>query len=506
MVTIMLCAGCANEMAPTGGAKDTEPPKMVSSKPENESLRFKGKSIKIRFNEYIDYTINPGEIQLTPEMEKAPLFYVENKTLNIVFKEPLKPNTTYNFQFGNSIKDVTEKNTLVGFSYCISTGDSLDKGALNGEVKYASDLQIPEDCIIGLYSDSNFNKKPLYFAKNYKDGTFSFKNIKSGNYYVVAFEDVNGNRIYERFDGDVGFLSSKTMVKDSSEKIKLLLFPDIIKSLDRILFDKDKNYLAFSKPIDKIEISAAPKNEIEYSKFNETHDTLFLWYKNKTDSITYQSKYSGTTYSIKTKANNIKDSLYFLNNTFEGMSPLADIILSTNHPLKSHTKEKFTILEDSTKRVDGIKINLKSQDLCVSLSFTKKENKTYYIMIEDSALVDIFGNYNRKNIQKITTTKENDFGNLILKAVGETGNLIVELFDERNQKVEKGLFTSSTKVVRFNHLKKDKYKLLGTIDENKNGYWDSGDFKKGIQPELKILLKENIEIKGGWDVDAEIKL
>jgi hypothetical protein len=188
------------------------------------------------------------------------------------------------------------------------------------------------------------------------------------------------------------------------------------------------------------------------------------------------------------------------------MSPLADIILSTNHPLKSHTKEKFTILEDSTKRVDGIKINLKNQDLCVSLSFTKKENKTYYIMIEDSSLVDIFGNYNRKNIQKITTTKENDFGNLILKAVGETGNLIVELFDERNQKVEKGLFTSSTKVVRFNHLKKGKYKLLGTIDENNNGYWDSGDFKKGIQPELKILLKENIEIKGGWDVDAEIKL
>ena len=44
---------CAQPSAPTGGTRDTTPPVVTKSNPENYSTNFHQKEIKIEFNEWI---------------------------------------------------------------------------------------------------------------------------------------------------------------------------------------------------------------------------------------------------------------------------------------------------------------------------------------------------------------------------------------------------------------------------------------------------------------------
>jgi hypothetical protein len=44
---LLLLAGCARIVMPSGGPKDITPPKVVGEKPENGSVNFSGKTIKI---------------------------------------------------------------------------------------------------------------------------------------------------------------------------------------------------------------------------------------------------------------------------------------------------------------------------------------------------------------------------------------------------------------------------------------------------------------------------
>ena len=51
----LVIASCANRGTPSGGEKDTEPPVILKSVPENFTTNFKGNEIRIYFDEYIKY-------------------------------------------------------------------------------------------------------------------------------------------------------------------------------------------------------------------------------------------------------------------------------------------------------------------------------------------------------------------------------------------------------------------------------------------------------------------
>jgi hypothetical protein len=187
-------------------------------------------------------------------------------------------------------------------------------------------------------------------------------------------------------------------------------------------------------------------------------------------------------------------------------SPVINISISANHPLREINISKLKVLEDSIISIENKKIKSQINFRSVMLSFPKKENRDYYVIFEDSALVDVFSNYNKTQIQKLRTGSENDFGNLLMKIENKIDkSLIIELFDESGKMAGREIISPETKRIKFSGLEKGSYSAIGTVDENKNGYWDSGNFEKRIQPEIKILLKDKIEIKGGWDVEAEIK-
>ena len=122
---ILLTSNCARKGRPNGGLKDSLAPVMVIANPPYKSINFNSKKIKLSFDEYVTLDKLNQQLVISPPLKYAPTISPQgspSKEITIKLTDTLKENTTYIFNFGNSIKDNNEGNTLKSFNYVFSTG------------------------------------------------------------------------------------------------------------------------------------------------------------------------------------------------------------------------------------------------------------------------------------------------------------------------------------------------------------------------------------------------
>mgnify|MGYP003501816173 CR=1 FL=1 len=70
---MLLIASCANRgQGPQGGPRDTIPPKVLKELPINGMLAFKGKTIEVTFDEYIQLDDIQNNVLISPPQQNAP--------------------------------------------------------------------------------------------------------------------------------------------------------------------------------------------------------------------------------------------------------------------------------------------------------------------------------------------------------------------------------------------------------------------------------------------------
>ena len=233
---LLICAtfiNCANRGKPSGGAKDVTPPKIVKSNPENYSVNFKGKEIEITFDEYVKLKELQSQLIISPPMDPAPEITpmsIASKTIRIRINDTLEANTTYAFNFGNSIVDNNEENPFPYFKYVLSTGDYIDSLSVNGYITDA-ELRKPDDFVsVMLYEvDSTltdsvvFRERPKYITNTLDSTTtFTLENLKAGKYMLVAMKDKNQDYKFQPESDKIGFYKNYiTVPTDSVYEIKL---------------------------------------------------------------------------------------------------------------------------------------------------------------------------------------------------------------------------------------------------------------------------------------------
>ena len=74
-----LIYGCANRQPPSGGPRDHDPPKLLKATPPNMTRNFKGKVIKLDFDEYFKINNPYSEITMSPTPTKAPRIQERSK-------------------------------------------------------------------------------------------------------------------------------------------------------------------------------------------------------------------------------------------------------------------------------------------------------------------------------------------------------------------------------------------------------------------------------------------
>ena len=142
------------------------------------------------------------QLIISPPMDPAPEVTplgTASKYITVKINDTLQENTTYAFNFGNSITDNNEENPYSYYKFVFSTGSYIDSLSITGQIKDAT-LRKPEDFVsVRLYEiDSAFNDSIVYnklpqYVTNTLDSTttFNLENLKAGKYMLLAIKDAN---------------------------------------------------------------------------------------------------------------------------------------------------------------------------------------------------------------------------------------------------------------------------------------------------------------------------
>lgn len=218
MAMVVFFAGrCANPVTPGGGPRDTQPPIVLGSVPENQAIFFNKKSIVLHFDEFIKIKKPDQQVLISPPLGKKPEYRLRGKSLIIDLKSELEPNTTYTIFFGNAIVDLAEDNPLTNYSYVFSTGAYIDSMAIAGEVLMAFNRQPVEGAFVMLYpphidtvpTDSlPMLVRPLYVAKTNNQGQFLLANLRNESYRIFVLNDLNSNYLFDQPGEEIAFIDS----------------------------------------------------------------------------------------------------------------------------------------------------------------------------------------------------------------------------------------------------------------------------------------------------------
>ncbi len=308
---IVIISSCANPGMPVGGAKDTIPPVLVKTEPEYKSLNYKGKDIKLTFNEYITTEEISEALVISPPMIKKPIIRTKSKTLVIEFNEELKDSATYSLDFKNSIADNNEKNELENFRFSFSTGDVFDSLRVAGRLMNAFNLEPIDKALVlihkNLHDSAVYRVTPDNIAKTDKEGLFMIDNIAPGKYHLFSIVDLNNNLLYDEGAEEMAFEDS--LIIPSAEFVEevdtiftatdtivvmghthFLPEPVYLKQFTEDIFDqfldsytRDTRYkstFVFNESVkDSFELNLIGNNATNWYQieYNENVDSLIVW-------------------------------------------------------------------------------------------------------------------------------------------------------------------------------------------------------------------------------------
>jgi len=519
LVLIFICMlfyACASIQQPQGGPKDTEPPKVLKMTPKNLMVNFTAPKIVIEFDEYFKLQSEFKEFSVSPEMETPPTLKAKGKKLEITIQDTLEKNTTYTLNFGKAIVDVNEGNVVKNFTYVFSTGPQLDSLSIKGKVTN-SVTGLPElDALVFIFPlnrDTLFGKKkPSIFTTTDSSGNYALNNLRKDTYKIYVIKEKGGDKIYQQASDDVGFLKDSIVLDRTLDNINLQLFKEraeTFRVLDKRINTDGSISLAFNQKLKKPEVTVTDPPALDAAKlikFSRNNDSLRVWLKDMSfDStkiaIKDQGKVLQTTNLSRGKKETYTRALTATDNIEnKSLNPNQHLRLNFNFPLESTDISKISLLEDSVARTGFTLVKDSADLLSYYLRYPWKAKKTYEVKFAAGAATAILNTKNKEFIKTFQLGNKDDYGTLIVKIVPPEPNksYILEVIDG-NKNVANTLVVQRDTTVRFSNYKAGKYWLRITYDTNKNGIWDTGNVKLGLQPERIWNEPKELSIRALWE-------
>ena len=505
---------CAKKGRPSGGLRDTIAPVILRSAPENFTINFKNNEIRITFDEFIKLKDISKELIISPPLKYPPVItpLSVSKVLKIKILDTLKDNTTYSFNFGNSILDNNEGNLFPNYKYVFSTGSYIDSLTLKGT---AVDALLPKTdfpTTVALYQVDQsykdslvFLEKPTYITTTLDEtNNFELSNLKQGTYQLIALKEQTRNYTFQPKTDKIGFYKDLiTIPTDSLFELRLFKeVPDFkptrpkLESSNRISFGyegKTDNY--------QITLLTPMEDDFQYQVLKQPgRDTLNFWFKPKVtkDSLVFVTKnklqIDTTTvrfrelYSDSLRLTAINDRLISLGDTLK---------LKANTPLVAINSEKISVVTKDSLAIDFV-AQINTKENAAQIVFDKQEEQLYSITLRNGALTDYLSNTNDSIVYRQQEKPIADFAslNLTLDNADEFP-LLIELIDEKF-KVVKQTYLEANAPVFFKHINPGKYFIRLIMDQNKNKIWDPGNFLDKLAPEKVVYYPSIIELRANW--------
>ena len=518
LVLSLFITNCAKRGRPTGGLLDSIAPILVSANPDNNTINFKAKKIKISFDEYIKLKDVSKQLVISPPQKYDPIITplgTASKFISIKILDTLDANTTYVFNFGNSVVDNNEENELGNFKYVFSTGSYIDSLNIIGEVTNPMMKNPLKNVNVMLYEYNEsytdsiiYKEKPRYIANTLDSTLFELTNLRAGKYLLIALKDANNNKIYNPTVDIIGFIND-TLIIPTDKQYNFTEIPEL-----KIIRPKEinKGHLIFGFEGDTENLNIqlltqTPANFKSKITVEKDKDTLNYWYTPfEVDSLNFLVSKGDFSEEFVVKIRSSKiDSLKITKSTSSILHLLDTFSIASNTPIFNLNKSLSSIIDQDTIAVDFNTI-LSESKTKLYIDFDKKHNSKYNFELLPKTVTDIFGVSNDTLSFQLTTKFPEDYGilNLELSSTKNT-SFIVELLNEKEElirlkKIEK------PQTIKFNLLPPGNYLVRVTLDENKNGIWDTGSFLNKRQPEVVKYFDTVIEIRANWEENEVFNL
>ncbi|GAB6119827.1 Ig-like domain-containing protein [Dysgonomonas termitidis] len=126
-------------------------------------------------------------------------------------------------------------------------------------------------------------------------------------------------------------------------------------------------------------------------------------------------------------------------------------------------------------------------------------NNEYRIQIDSASIYSIYGLWNNKIDQKFKVKAEDQYGQLAIRVAGiDSIPSFMELLDKSDKPIRKTRVIDNIAV--FKDLDPGSYYVRIVLDSNNNGIWDTGDFQKGLQPEMVCYSPKEYKIRAYSEV------
>lgn len=568
---------CANTTTPpTGGPKDTIPPVITEIYPVmgQTQVPTHKTQLKVMFNEYVTVK-DPKSIFLSPPLEKSPKFKLKGKGVVVYFESDLDSNKTYTLDLTNAIGDNNEGNMFPGFTLVFSTGDVIDTMMVTGIVQDCNSLKPLKGATVMLYKDhadsAVFLKRPDAAVKTDEWGFFCLRNIQDTVYRMYAIIDDNNNNKYDPETEKIAFIDSLfkpvKYVIDSLPELQKYDMKDTVNCLARetevelnifkekpskqMIVNKERvgertAYITFMAPyaqIDSIWVKDVPAENL-ITQFNIMQDSLEIWVNDprpqpdtmflnvkylKTDTLGMLNSFTEELKLVKpkktagkssTKDTKKEDTLAVFNLeakpetveqygfTIEFTYPLVEsafdsLVFRSVNPRQQEAIGKYTVVQDS--------LNLRKY--VVTPVEKLQPGYEYFLKVPHRKFRDINGFYNDSSEVKVTLPNDDKLSTLVLNLSNVKNKYIVDLLNEKRDKVLRQYIVENDQALQFPYLKAGKYSIRITEDINRNGIVDTGILLEKKQPEKVMFYKledgtflidipEMMEIEQNLDVQA----
>ena len=529
-ISILVFVRCATPSYPTGGERDSTPPKVLSVSPPDSMLNFVGNEIVFKFNEFVQIENPQQTVLITPSPKEFPSIVARKKELVIKFKEALLDSTTYSISFNNGLKDLNEGNPLENFTYVFSTGPTLDSLILKGNLFFSETTPFPPNTFVGLYKNLDdsvlYKQKPDYIFNLKSEGPFQFNNLKAGSFRCFALSDKNFNFIYDLPSEFVGFAKDIIIISaDSVQTLDLTLFKSL-ESKFRIsnysnTFTNGGGFIELNKPIDfNTKWALKESNDslkILFSELNEERNIINFWLDNLKEKVNYKLGLfikDEMVDSINVVSKSISESNSFLSLTTTQLNKLkvVDIkpdnilILKSSIPLDSNQCLNEAFLMDSiSRRVKKIGYLVDNQ--FITINDVVLDTSYNQLIFPKNSLVSFNGLTNDSIVFNLKSVKANDLGSLKLsfELPSDSINYIIKIYNTNAGFSE---IIRVNKVSNFIWFKENlfpgNYNLEIVFDENFDGLFTNGSINDFKMPEYKFSYSKPITLKNNWDLEENI--
>ena len=506
-----LASSCAQVRDLQGGEKDVVPPMLVAAVPPDGTVRFGDDRVVLRFSERIRAEKILERLIVSPPLDKAPDLRVSGDELVMQLRSPLAANTTYTFNFGDAVVDITEGNPAVDLEYVVSTGEVLDSLGLHGSVADAFLGTPVEGAQVQLYTDTDSTGfttgRPAYFTRSRKDGSFRIAHLREGHYQVRALGDLNADHRFDLPGEQVAFVPG-TIAAGDTGSIPLRMFTGEAQrqriDASAVLVDRAWQ-LVLARSTDTLRIRDVDRTGgvLRWAEeWNPTRDTLLAWPSDTAELDGIHFELSDSSGVIDTLVYRVQKPMpFYVSADAAGTCAEGWRTFRASRPLARIDTERMLRRKGEALVSGVVTIEAPSRSFRMACDDASDEG---VLTLLPGALHDIYGATNDTIRIQSGRGAVDEAGDLRIKLTADsalrwTGPFIVQLISGTR-------VVSSERFERFPHAidrpgaAAGSYTLKVIEDNDGNGRWTTGSLSMARQPERVFLLAEEIVVRTGWEV------